>query len=345
VTTQPVRVQVRGPRALAAIVPHLLGFHPDHSLVIVAVSGPHGRVHSAFRFDLPDPPDPSEAAAIAGHTIAVLRGQRLTTAVALGYGPGTQVTPVADILRVVLPEAGIQLRDILRVHESRCWSYLCPDPTCCPPDGIPVGIGDHPAATALAMAGLPAAASRAVLASTIAPLRGPDAYAMREATVCAERAAAERLASHGQDALDDWHLTAVKAAIACYRTGEGDADPDELAILSVGLTSLRVRDDAWARMDPSFQEAHVRLWTDLTRRAQPGYVAAPASLLAFTAWQGGEGALANLALDRALADDPGYSMAHLLRDALAAALPPSAARLPMTPEEVAASYEALRRDR
>ena len=54
-------------------------------------------------------------------------------------------------------------------------------------------------------------------------------------------------------------------------------------------------------MDPEHHAAHARLWTDLTRRACPGYVAAPAALLAFTAWQAGNGALANLALDRALA--------------------------------------------
>ena len=57
-------------------------------------------------------------------------------------------------------------------------------------------------------------------------------------------------------------------------------------------------------MDPAHARAHQRLWTDLTRHAQPGYIAAPASLLAFTAWQNGNGALANLALDRALADTP-----------------------------------------
>ena len=106
----------------------------------------------------------------------------------------------------------------------------------------------------------------------------------------------------------------------------------------MALTSLWVRDDAWARMDPGHARAHQRLWADLTRHAQPGYVAAPASLLAFTAWQNGNGALANLALDRALADTPGYSMAQLLRDAIDAGAPPSVAVLPMTPEEVAASY-------
>jgi hypothetical protein len=32
-------------------------------------------------------------------------------------------------------------------------------------------------------------------------------------------------------------------------------------------------------MDPAYLDAHRRLWIDVTRRAQPGYVAAPASLL------------------------------------------------------------------
>jgi hypothetical protein len=91
-------------------------------------------------------------------------------------------------------------------------------------------------------------------------------------------------------------------------------------------------------MDPAHRDAHRRLWTDVVRRAQPGYAAAPASLLAFTAWQGGDGALANIALERALADTPGYSMALLLGDALDAGAPPSMATPPMTPDEVTASY-------
>jgi hypothetical protein len=62
-------------------------------------------------------------------------------------------------------------------------------------------------------------------------------------------------------------------------------------------------------------------------------------LLGFVAWQCGDGALANVALDRALADDPRYSMALLLRQVITAGAPPSMARLPMTPEEVAASYD------
>ena len=32
-----------------------------------------------------------------------------------------------------------------------------------------------------------------------------------------------------------------------------------------------------------YRDSHLRLWTDLVGRAQPGYLAAPATLLAFTA--------------------------------------------------------------
>ena len=131
----------------------------------------------------------------------------------------------------------------------------------------------------------------------------------------------------------------MAAAIGTYRSG-GQLDDDSLAaLIAVALTQLRVRDDAWARMDPAHREAHRRLWTHLTRHAPAGYVAGPASLLAFVAWQMGDGALANVALDRALADHGDYSMALLLRQVITAGAPPSLATLPMTPEEVAASYD------
>jgi hypothetical protein len=51
-----------------------------------------------------------------------------------------------------------------------------------------------------------------------------------------------------------------------------------------------------------------------------------------------------VALDRALEADPAYSMALLLRDLIDAGAPPAMARLPMTPEEVAASYAAAEDD-
>jgi hypothetical protein len=46
-----------------------------------------------------------------------------------------------------------------------------------------------------------------------------------------------------------------------------------------------------------------------------------------------------VAPDRALSDNPRYTMAQLLCQAIDSGAPPSLARIPMTPEEVAASYD------
>ena len=340
----PARLRVGSPADLLAIVPHLLGFIPGNSFVVLGARGPRHRIELTLRFDLPDPPEPRAAADIAAHAVAVLGAQQLTTVIAIGYGPGLLVTPLADAIRQATAGTDLTLRDVLRVEHGRYWSYLCPNPLCCPPAGVPFTTDGHPAAVAMAATpGHQVLASRDDLAATIAPVTGPTAEAMRRETARAERIATRliaRTAATGNPArpVIEHGLKAVQAAITTYRDGGTIELPGQFAWLSVALTHLWVRDDAWARMDPAHRDAHLRLWTDLTRHAQPGYLAAPACLLAFTAWQTGNGALANLALDRALADQPGYSMALLLRDTIDAGTPPSLAVLPMTPEEVAASY-------
>jgi hypothetical protein len=337
------RIKVSSVAGFLAVVPHLLGFHPSRSMVVVGLHARRGRIMLAFRYDLPDPPDAARSREIAQHATRVLKARRIKTAIAAGYGPGTLVTPVAEALRTALLGAGITPRDLLRVQDGRYWSYACQDPGCCPPDGVPFDGPAHPAAAALQAAGVTACPDRAALAASLAPLTGPAAESAGRATERALRRAGEFIAAAAQEADGERRLVeagreAVRAAIGIYRRGGQIADHDQLAWLTVTLADLRVRDDAWARMEPKFRAAHRRLWTDVVRRASEAYVPAPASLLAFTAWQSGDGALANIAIERALAADPDYSMAHLIGQALDAGLPPSAARLPMTPEEVEASY-------
>jgi hypothetical protein len=329
---------------MLAVVPHLLGFTPTRSLVIAGGRGPRQRIEATLRFDLPDPPDEGTAHAIAEHTVSVLARHEFTIVVVIGYGPGELVTPLTDTLREAITRTGLEVRDVLRVQDGRYWSCLCQNPACCPPEGVPFDSTSHPVSAVMAACtSHTVLASRDELAASIAPVTGPVAETMRQETARAERIAARLLADATRAAtaarpVIDRGLGAVQAAIGIYRDGGSIILASQFAWLALALSSLRVRDDAWARMDPSYREDHLRLWADLARHAQPGYVAAPASLLAFTAWQAGNGALANLAIDRALADDPGYSMAHLLRETLTAGAPPSLARLPMTPEEVAASY-------
>ncbi|HUY47595.1 MAG TPA: DUF4192 domain-containing protein [Streptosporangiaceae bacterium] len=335
-------LRIRSLAGLLAAIPHLLGFTPENSLVVVGATA-EGRVQIAFRYDLPDPPDAAVAAEITRHAISVLAHQQLTVAVVAGYGPGRLVTPLADAFRAAAPGTSPRLHDVLRIEDGRYWSYLCTNPACCPAEGVSFHPAAHPAAKALAGAGRPALPGRDALAATIAPLTGPAAKTMRQATEQAERAASRLITGKGPEALNRPGLAAVRAAISLYRDGEPVVPAIGFAWLALALTRLRIRDDAWARMDPQYRDAHRRLWTDVVRRAQAGYVAAPACLLAFTAWQGGDGALANIAIDRALADTPGYSMAVLLRGILDAGTPPSLATPPMTPEQVADSYATTRK--
>ena len=338
------RVRVSSPASLLAVIPPLLGFEPsESSLVVVGTEPPRGEVRITIRFDIPDA---RLAATVVGDAIDYLTENCITTAAVVGYGPDSLVDPVAGEVLRRFPKAGIHLVEVLRARDQRYWSYVCTNPGCCPPEGTPFDAKAHPAAAKLA--GKPVLASRAALAQTIAPVTGEEAGAMVRADRRAEARARRLIREAGnrtgrkarRRALHGPGLLAVSEAIARYREGRIFTSRDAAAWLALVLEELPVRDDAWARMDPDHNEAHQRLWTDVTRLARPGYAAAPAALLAFTAWQSGNGALANVALDRALADQPDYSMARLLRQALDSGAPPSMARLPMTPEDVAASYHA-----
>jgi Domain of unknown function (DUF4192) len=294
-------IRAGSPSALLMLVPHLLGFVPEMSLVVIGVAPPRDRIRVTLRYDLPDPPGAGLAAGIAAHAAGVLSAQRLTAAVAVGYGPEALVTPAARELREAAWQAGIDLREFLRVQDGRYWSYACGDEACCPAAGVPFDAtaADPAEAGALAAVGDRVLASRAAVAARVAPLGGIAAESMRQATRRAEQHAARLLAKVRKSArlgaarhlIAAESLAAVGAMIARYRDGGRFTSDDEIARITVALRDLRIRDDAWARMDPAHADAHRRLWIDVTRRAQPGHVAAPAALLALAAWQSGNGAM------------------------------------------------------
>ena len=116
---------------------------------------------------------------------------------------------------------------------------------------------------------------------------------------------------------------------------------EEVAWLGFALRELRVRDEAWVRINEDDPTEDIRFWRDILRRVDERFADAPASLLAYAAYVGGDGSLANVALDRA---SPGYSMAALLRSVIDAGVPPSEVRLRMSPEELADIYAEEERE-
>src|ERR1700722_9410119 len=115
-------VRAGSPAALLTLVPHLLGFVPEVSLVVLGVEPPRHRIRITLRYDLPDPPEAGLVADVAAHAVAVLSKQRLTAAVVIGYGPEALVTPVARDLRDAAWQAGIDLLESLRAEHGRYWS-------------------------------------------------------------------------------------------------------------------------------------------------------------------------------------------------------------------------------
>src|SRR6185437_13224559 len=229
-----------------------------------------------------------------------------------------------------------------------------------PHDGDPGGVrhraGRHPGhrrrriAVALEAAGLSVHADRNELASKLA--RIPESAEPMTSAIERARARANHMIEQAMivgpegdlfQPVADAGRKSIRQVVTGYRRGDQLSSYDEMAWLAFVLTDMRVRDDAWARMDPQYSEAHQLLWTTLLRVLPTEFVPAPAALLAFVSWQAGDGALATIAIERALDADPDYTMALLIADALHAGLPPSAARLSMTPKQVAASYAKHRR--
>jgi hypothetical protein len=174
-------------------------------------------------------------------------------------------------------------------------------------------VSAHPFAAQAVLHGLVTHRSRDELSATLAP----DPTAVAEV----KRALA------GRTPLPEGHRVAEAAwAAALVRRCVADGtrpDADATARLLVGLGDLGVRDAAWLTMSRGDAVGHVEFWTDLVRRSPVSHLAAPAAILGFAAWLAGHGALAWCAADRSREADPDYSLAALLADSLAGALPPS----------------------
>jgi hypothetical protein len=328
----PPTVRIRNIPDLLAWIPYGLGFHPDDSLCVVGLD-PDRRSTGPMllRGDLPTGQD--EARSRFDYLAGVLTASGVRNAALIGYGTQEKVTPAIEAVTAAAGEAGIVVREALRVEAGRYWSYPCTDPECCAPEGTPYDVSTSQVAATAIAAGLVALGCREELARSIAPISGTAREAMRRSTAQAEERVQRWLQEYGpagvRKRMVDEGVPYVRDLIA----RGGPLDDDEVAWLGMLLLHLRLRDEAWVRTGV----AQLDLWCDVLRRVEDQYAAAPACLTAYAAYLSGHGALANIALDRAFASDPDYSMAGLLRAMIRAAVPPWKAHLRMTPEELAAN--------
>ncbi len=334
---------------VAAALPHLLGFRPAESVVLVSLRGPGGsRVGLTVRADLP----PSGAAAALARTLAdklvtddpdaVLLAvvsetpDRAAVPVLPAWCGDPEVWPelphrdVVHELVLALDARDVPVREALLVRGGRWWDYDCPHACCEPGAGTPVPGGPSPLAVAAVAGGAVLAPDRDALAARIAPVEGPAAAAMAAECLRTGRGHAARLRAGGAAEVAEAGAALVADAVAACRPGPATAGtrlPDaRVAGVLWALTVPDVRDRALGMALGEDAVAAEVLWTECTRRAPVPLDGAPATLLAVSAWLRGDGATANVALDRALAADPGARLPRLLAEGLAACVPPAELR-------------------
>jgi hypothetical protein len=327
------RFKLKTPADIVDAVPYLLGFQPHDSLVVLSLRGERKRVGLTARVDLPQP---ELAAQCARDFVGYLTRDHAAHAIVALYPPSDgrshpSVQPLADALTEQLLLASIEPLEVVCVGDGRWWSLLCMNDACCPSEGTPIGaVSTSVCAAAMTYAGVAVLESRDELVRTIAPVTGVVRVAMDYALT----RVAEELAGRIECGLGDevareslvlWRaeVTVRLAAEVGHVTALG---VDDAARLILGLVDVRVRDQILTWYDGSQGEATRGLLVELVRRASSPFDVVPLALFAWICYLQGNGSLAGIAIDRALAANPDYGMAQLLDQALVSACDPAVFR-------------------
>jgi hypothetical protein len=338
---ESIGVRIRDAGELAAAVPHLLGFRPRESVVLLSLTGAGGRrMGLTVRADIPPAEHAASLAAVLARSLCTDRPDAAVVVVVSetpdAGPPGAPDIPhrelVWEMVRA-LAALGVPVGHALFVRGGRWWDYDCPYGCCGPRGGTPLPTEVTELAVAAVATGTVVERDRDALIARIAPPPERDRGAM--AAACA-RVAVECSAAvldSGMEAVAAESWAAVVDAAARCRPGAAGLDgltDAEVARVVWGLRDSDVRDRAIGLALGPEPAAAEQLWTECTRRAPAPLDAAPATLLAVSAWLRGDGALANVALGRALDSEPGYGLARLLGDALAACVTPTDLRAMLT---------------
>ncbi len=290
----------------------MLGFAPVESLVLVLVSA--GALHSVMRLDLRDAMGSGAAVQLAD-LVARQNADGVVAVVVSEEGAtcpscGEQLRALVDDVASELGRRGDQLLDAVmvdRITAGGRWS-------CIDRCGVS-GVLDDPASSVMAAAAVVGGrrmyGSRAELAATVA--------------VDAERVAALAPLLGAGGAVESV-AGSVRAAVDAMRRMAGGAvlSDVELAGVATSLVDKRVRDALFNVGDET--AAAESLWMLLARVLPTPFRAEALTLLAFSSYLRGEGPLAGVALEAALADDPAHRMAGMLDVALQSGMAPDKLR-------------------
>ncbi|MFJ8106624.1 DUF4192 domain-containing protein [Streptomyces sp. NPDC096132] len=354
------QVTLRTPGELADALPYLLGYRPEDSIVLVALSDRGGRGRFGGRARLGIPAHPGDWEAVARQLAEGLvkggarRGAPPAQMVAYlcqdpaegetGREVMERLRPLAHSLRLACGKLDAPVIEALCISDGRFWSYCCARVGCCPADGTPMGLpGTSVLAAAATYAGIQVRGTLRELRARLLPLETGVVPEQEVALDTAGMALVPRILDAANRAVVAEETVELAGRVlrrfteAPVVSGNLMADRrddellgcDEAATLILGLQDRVTRDRAAEWMEGDEAAPALRLWRALARRCVGPYgehAAAPLTLAGWVAWSSGDELEAREALAMALGADPDYLFARLLHQACNEGLDPESVR-------------------
>lgn len=348
-------IRLRGPADIISVLPYHLGYQPTDSILLVCLRG--SRLVMVARMDLP-PPDLDPGVLVDELLPPVLREHPdLVSIVCFEDDAMTAGTSevVSSVVRDALARSGVTVANRLLVRAGRWWS-LERDGLCGPPDGLPLPAPEEvPAIAQYIVMGRDPARDREGLVERVSgrvSARDP-----LDDTRCAalirhldESGRSKRtLSRFRRDALRHWgrvlseppttQVPAESWSWACVSMLDIPVRDLLVAWLCPGTLDLEVFSPALLRQageclpagpdtrgardeETIVHDGVLARLEQLCRRAPRELAAGPLTLLAQAAWWHGDGALARIAVEEALAADPAYRLALLVEPMIDFAMRP-----------------------
>lgn len=288
VTFPEPQLAVRSLSDLIGMVPYLLGFHPEESLVVIALE--QGRIQVTARVDL--------AAVATQDTLDPLLGRlflRFPAAEGWFFAFTDDRELAWQVLTGCVESVGFgRLGRIVQVGAERWWGD-CPDGP-----GGPLGTRISVAAVEAAVRGLPARAGRSELPEICA---GPPAGELADLEE-AYRAQAEDLQQRSSLARRRLQRRLLNrrerlSIIECVQLAALVGDPAEQI-------------DALRTLSSRNAAARLQRWADVLRHCPPLGRVEVLGLLGMTAWQSGDGALQLVCVEEITKLTPNSELAAIL---------------------------------
>jgi hypothetical protein len=321
---------------LITAIPFLIGFHPTNSIVLISVKD--GAIGLAMRIDLPEHLVSEQIDLLAHH---FLRDQS-EAALLVAYMPENRDDgdSILISLGAGLIRNGVDIQESIVVQSNRYRSIICRDQSCCPPIGKEMPeISASEIAAEHVIAGIPMPFENiSQLIETLSP--DPASLALSWASEVSAFAIDDDDLDVG--ALRRDGVETMDLLLDDFRMGYGVTNRTLVARMIGRMSDLQVRDYAMGVHSEDTYDIYFTMWREVLRLAPIGFVAPIACIVAAMAYEGGDGALAQKALDRALDDDEHYPLAALLRRVFNAGWPPesfAAMRAELHPKVIASIFD------